>query len=207
MSYIVGLTGGIGSGKSAAADLFAEKGIVVVDADAIAHSVTGPGHPALEQIRAAFGAEYVIPGGGMDRVRMRQRVFSDAEAKRRLEEILHPIIRQEVRTRLAEVSSPYVILMVPLLLETGAYRDIIRRLVVVDCSEETQVRRTIARSKLTRQEVLAIMANQIDRASRLSQADDVLSNDDGLEELGRRVEALHRRYLALAEEMQPPAVG
>jgi dephospho-CoA kinase len=200
--YCVGLTGGIGSGKSSAADEFAELGIALVDSDAIAHELTRPGGSAITALRAEFGAEYITAHGALDRPRMRGLVFEDAGAKRRLEGVLHPLIRQETTARVAAARAPYVVLVVPLLLETGAYRELVQRVLVVDCSEATQIARTMARSGLTESEVRAIMAAQLPRAERVARADDVITNDGDRAALREQVRALHERYLALAAAMR-----
>ena len=195
MRFVVGLTGGIGSGKSAVAALFAELGADIVDTDAIAHQLTGRGGAAIEPIRAAFGGSVITPEGALDRAAMRRLVFSDPAAKQRLEAILHPMIRVEADLRCVSAQGAYVILVVPLLVETGSYRGRVDRILVVDCAEATQVARTMARSGLTEAEVRAIMAVQAGREARLAAADDVIDNDGGLEALRAQVEALHRRYL------------
>ena len=198
MPYCIGLTGGIGSGKSKAADMFADLGAAVVDTDAISHDLTAPGGAAMPLIEQAFGAEYLREDGSLDRARMRSLVFSNLEAKRGLEAILHPLIRARVRERVGEGGAPYVMIVVPLLLETGSYRDLIERVLVVDCDESQQVARTMARSRLDEDEVRRIMAAQVPRAERLRAADDVLVNDADIKTLRSRVEALHRKYLTEA---------
>ncbi|HYH42049.1 MAG TPA: dephospho-CoA kinase [Burkholderiales bacterium] len=198
MAFNVGLTGGIGSGKSRAADIFAELGAAVIDTDAISHELTRPGGAAMEPIRHAFGAEYVHADGSLDRPRMRSRVFSDPEARRALEAILHPLIREAVRAGIAAAKAPYVMLVVPLLLETGSYRDLLDRIVVVDCDESQQISRTMARSRLAEDEVKRIMDAQIPRADRVRAADDVIANDGDINQLRERVAALHRTYLDAA---------
>jgi dephospho-CoA kinase len=200
MPYCVGLTGGIGSGKSAASDLFAALGAGVVDTDEISRALTAPGGAAIEPIRQAFGKECVAGDGGLDRARMRKLVFGDAEAKRKLEGILHPRIRERLRADVAAARQPYVVAVIPLLFETGAYRDLLQRVLVVDCDEGEQVRRASARSGLSAQEVRAIMAAQLPRAERVKRADDVLANDGSLEDLRGRVARLHERYLELARK-------
>lgn len=198
--FCVGLTGGIGCGKSSAAGMFMALGAGVIDTDDIARDLTRPGGEAMAAIREAFGPEYVMADGSLDRRKMRRLAFSEPRARKKLESILHPLIREEVRRRVAASSAPYAIVVVPLLLETGAYRDLVARVAVVDCSEALQLARTTARSGLTEAEVRAIMAAQLPRAERLAAADDVLNNDGDLESLHRQVEALHRKYLALARE-------
>jgi dephospho-CoA kinase len=196
--YCVGLTGGIGSGKSSAADEFAALGAALVDSDAIAHELTRPGGSAIAALRAEFGAEYITAEGALDRARMRTLVFGDAAAKRRLEGLLHPLIRQQTTAHVAAAHGPYVVLVVPLLLETGAYRELVQRVLVVDCSEDTQIARTMARSGLTESEVRAIMTAQLPRAERVALADDVITNEGDRAALREQVRALHERYLALA---------
>ena len=198
MTYCIGLTGGIGSGKSSAAEIFRELGAGVVDTDAIAHDLTRPGGAALTAIRSQFGAEYIAADGGLDRPKMRRLVFSDPASKKSLEAILHPRIRAESEARIAAAREPYVIIAVPLLLETGAYNALIDRVLVVDCAEEQQVARTMQRSAIIADEVRAIVATQLPRSERLARADDVLHNDADMAALRRQAEALHGKYLALA---------
>lgn len=198
MPFCVGLTGGIGSGKSTAAILFAELGAAVVDTDAISHELTRTGGRAIDAIRDAFGAGYIAADGSLDRSRMRERVFSDPAAKSSLEAILHPLIRERSRADVAAAKHPYVILVVPLLLETGAYRDMTRRVLVVDCSEAKQIERATNRSRLSVAEVQAIMASQLPRAERRARADDVIDNDGSIESLRRQAGELHAKYLTLA---------
>jgi dephospho-CoA kinase len=198
MPYCVGLTGGIGSGKSTAASAFEALGAAVVDTDAISHEITAPGGAAMSTIRSQFGPDYVAASGGLDRGRMRGLVFQDAAAKAKLEAILHPMIRETARARARAARAPYVILVVPLLLETGACLELARRVLVVDCSEARQIERATRRSGLSAAEVRAIMAAQLPRAERLARADDVLDNDGGMDALERQVGELHARYLELA---------
>jgi dephospho-CoA kinase len=198
MPLCIGLTGGIGSGKSSAARLFEALGAAVIDTDAIAHELTRVGGAALDAIRCAFGDEYIAADGGLDRSRMRRLVFSNRAARANLEAILHPLIRDETRARVAAARAPYIVIVVPLLLETGAYSDLTDRVLVVDCSENAQIARTAARSGLTEPEVRAIMATQVSRSQRLAAAHDVLHNDGDLAALGEKVQALHLRYLSLA---------
>ncbi len=198
MPYVVGLTGGIGSGKSAAAQMFEALGATVVDTDAIAHALTAAGGAAIAPIRAAFGADYITAEGALSRARMRELVFADAGKKSVLEAILHPLIRQRSGELVRAARSPYVILMVPLLIESGNYRGRCQRILVVDCPEELQVERVVARSGISAAQVRAIMATQASRAARLAAADDVIDNSRDPAHLRREVEALHRRYLQLA---------
>ena len=198
MSYIVGLTGGIGSGKSAAAQAFEELGITAIDTDAIAHALTAAGGAAIAPIGTAFGADYLTPEGALDRARMRALVFADAEKKRLLEAILHPMIRARTGELAQAARSAYVILMVPLLIESNDYRQRCQRILVVDCPEELQVARVMTRSGLAAEQVRAIMASQVTREARLAAADDVIDNSRNLAHLRRQVKALHARYLQLA---------
>ncbi len=194
----IGLTGGIGCGKSAAAEIFAQFGAAVIDTDQIARQLTETGRPALLAIGEQFGADYLLPDGSLDRPRLRRRVFADTDAKKKLEHILHPLIKEEVRKRLADVQAPYVVIVVPLLLETGNYGDLTQRVLVVDCSEAQQVARVMARSNLTAEEVRAIMAAQINRAERLRRADDLCKNHGDLSALQNQVLQLHQKYQQLA---------
>lgn len=200
---IVGLTGGIGCGKSAAAEIFTRLGAAVIDTDQIAHQLTALGQPALTAIRGQFGADYFLSDGNLDRARLRKLIFSDAAAKKQLEALLHPLIQEEVRGRLITVQSPYTIVAVPLLLETGAYHELVQRILVVDCSEEQQVERVMARSRLSEEEVRAIMASQISRSERLRLADDIIDNHGDRSALQQQVERLHRRYLQLGRVNTP----
>jgi dephospho-CoA kinase len=198
MTFIVGLTGGIGSGKSAAATLFGELGAAVVDTDAIAHELTAPGGAAIAPIRSVFGDEVVAASGALDRAAMRRKVFADAHSKARLEAILHPMIRAEADRRSAAARAPYVVLVVPLLVESGSNSSRVQRVVVVDCPEEVQVARVMSRSGLSAEEARAIMAAQVGREKRLAAADDVIDNGGELAALRPQVEALHRQYLEMA---------
>ncbi len=195
MPFCVGLTGGIGSGKSRAAALFAGAGAAVVDTDAISHELTGVNGAAMADIRKIFGAAAVAADGSMDRVAMRRRVFGDPEERQRLENLLHPLIRERARARVSQSAAPYALLVVPLLLETGAYRDLIDRVLVVDCPESQQIARTMTRSGLAEDAIRAIMAAQLPRAERLARADDVIRNDGDLAHLQTQVLNLHRQYL------------
>lgn len=197
--FCVGLTGGIASGKSSAAALFEELGAAVVDTDAIAHELTRPGGAAMEKIRLAFGPSFVAADGSLERAKMRQLVFNDPDAKARLEGILHPLIREQARARILAAQQPYVIVVVPLLIETGAYRDLIQRVLVVDCGEEQQVARAMQRSQLKEGEVRSILAAQLSRTERLKGADDVIDNNGGMKALRMQVQKLHASYLSLAQ--------
>lgn len=196
--FVVGLTGGIGSGKSAVADLFEAHGACIVDTDRIAHELTAPGGLAMVAIRETFGDGVVAPDGALNRAAMRALAFELPDARKQLEAILHPMIREESARRCAEAATPYVILAVPLLIESGTYRERVARLCVVDCPETLQVDRVMRRSGLEESQVRAIMAVQASRAQRLAAADDVIDNSGALEGLQGQVDVLHRRYLGLA---------
>jgi dephospho-CoA kinase len=192
--FVVGLTGGIGSGKSAAADEFARLGATVVDTDVIAHELTAKGGAALPHIEKRFGKAF-IAAGAMDRKRMRDHVFNNPAAKRALEGVLHPMIRAESARRIAAAAGPYVIHVVPLLVESPDYRKRVDRVLVVDVPEGTQVERVSSRSGLSEDEVRAIMRTQVPRAERLAAADDVIDNAGPREALRTQVAALHQKYL------------
>ncbi len=201
MNFVVGLTGGIGSGKSTVAELFAGHGVAIVDADAVAHALTAPGGRGIAPLRAAFGDSILRADGALDRLAMRAQAFSDPQVKERLEAILHPMIRDACEAAIGEaVDAPYVMLVVPLLVESGAYAKRIDRLLVVDCPEETQVARVVARSGLPADEVRRIMSTQSTRARRLAAASDVLDNAGGTAALQLPVARLHAEYCALAQE-------
>ena len=202
MHLVVGLTGGIGSGKSAAADEFARLGVAVVDTDVIAHELTEPGGAAIAELRRLFGGAFIDATGAMDRERMRQLVFADPAAKQRLESILHPLIRAESQRRIADafadLAAPYAVLVVPLLVESAGYRERVGRVLVVDCPEALQVARVRQRSALAEDAIRRIIATQIQRESRLAAADDVIDNSGSIAALQQRVRELHGKYLALA---------
>jgi dephospho-CoA kinase len=194
---VVGLTGGIGSGKSTVAGMFQQLGIPVIDADAIAREMVAPGQPALEEIIAAFGPQSLDASGGLDRMRMRKLVFSDPALRRRLEAILHPRVRREIIARTRSIRSPYCIVMVPLLLEANQ-QDLVDRILIVEAQRENRIARVAMRNGVTRHEIDAIIAAQADRDSRLAAADEVIHNDDSLEELARQVRCHHEKYLRIA---------
>ena len=196
--YTVGLTGGIGSGKSTVARAFEAHGVEIVDADALAHGLTAPGGAAIPALRAAFGDEVIDATGALDRARMRRIAFADPGARKRLEAILHPMIRAETGRLAQRARSPYLILMIPLLVESGDPRERCDRVLVVDCPEAEQIRRVMARSGLARTDVEAIMATQASRANRLAAADDVVDNSGEPTGIDAQVAMLHRRYLGLA---------
>lgn len=194
--YVVALTGGIGSGKSEAASLFAKLGVPVVDVDAISHALTDKPTALTASIGAAFGAEYLTPEGALDRAKMRALVFSNATVREKLSAILHPAIYEEALRQLqAHADAPYQLLVIPLLLESPRYLPLVQRILVVDCDEATQIRRVMARSQLDETEVKRIMAAQTSREARLTRADDVLENDENLQALAKKIEQLHKKYL------------
>jgi dephospho-CoA kinase len=193
--FAIGLTGGIGCGKTTVADLFAARGASVIDTDQIAHSLTAPGGAAMPALIEAFGPGFATPDGALDRARMRTLVFADPDARARLEAVLHPRIREATAGAALLATGPYVIFVVPLLIESGTWRERVARVLAIDCPEATQVARVIARNNMTEDQVRAIMAAQVTRARRLEAADDVILNDDGLDALLPQVERLHAFYL------------
>jgi dephospho-CoA kinase len=195
---VVGLTGGIGSGKSTVARLFEAKGVPVIDADQIARDLVQPGQPALNEIRQAFGDVIDAGTGCLDRRHLAERVFADPAARRRLESILHPRIRRIMQHRVARLQSPYAILVIPLLLEAGQ-TDLVDRVLVVDLPEAEQLRRVEQRDQRDEAQIRAIMANQVPRLQRLQAADDIIDNAGGMDELRRQTNRLHRCYLELAD--------
>jgi dephospho-CoA kinase len=198
VTFVVGLTGGIGSGKSAAADAFEKLGAAVVDTDRIAHDLTRAGGAAIAGVRALFGDAAIAADGAMDRKAVRERVFSDPASKRRLEALLHPMIRAESERQIAAATGPYVVHVVPLLVESADYRKRVQRVLVVDCPEALQVERVRARSGLSAAEVEAILRSQVSRAQRLAAADDVIDNSGTIAALQDQVRKLHQTYLGLA---------
>jgi len=198
---VVSLTGGIGAGKSAVSDRFAALGIKVVDADVASREVVKPGSFALERIRERFGEAVIASDGTLDRTALRRVVFDDAEARTWLERLLHPRIGEYMRTETLRATSPYVVVVSPLLVENGRPRRAPGRILVVDAPEAAQLERTMRRDGDDESRVRAIMATQASRAERLARADDVIVNDGDLAELDRAVLELHGRYLALAESL------
>ena len=196
MRFVVGLTGGIGSGKSAAAEEFGRLGATVVDTDAIAHDLTQAGGAATGQVRGLFGDDYIDAEGAMDRAKVRALVFRDSAARKRLEALLHPMIRAESERRIAAAGGPYVIHVVPLLLENPGSRERVARVLVVDCPESVQVARVRRRSSLSEDEVRQVIGAQIKREDRVAAADDVIDNSSSLDALHKQVRELHARYLA-----------
>lgn len=198
MSFLVGLTGGIGSGKTTVAEAFAALGVEVIDTDLLAHHLSAVGQPGFTAIVAAFGHQFLQPDGELDRAALRRLVFTDARARARLEGILHPLIGAEVARRVERWVGAYGVIVVPLLLERPGLRSLVHRVLVVDCPEAEQVRRVVARSGLEPAEVRAIMATQLDREQRLAAADDVLDNAGKPAAIAAQVAALERRYRELA---------
>jgi dephospho-CoA kinase len=195
MSFVVGLTGGIGSGKSAAAAEFERLGATVVDTDAIAHELTRAGGAAIAELQKLFGKDAIEENGAMDRKKMRDRVFADPAAKKALEALLHPLIREESRRRISAAHGPYVVHVVPLLIESPDYRSRVDRVLVIDAPVELQLERVRLRSGLSEAEVRAIVAAQTTREQRLAAADDVIENRGTIDALRKQVAAFHRRYL------------
>ena len=196
--FAVGLTGGIGSGKTTVANLFAQCGAAVVDTDQIAHKLTEAGGAAIPAILAHFGDTFIGADGAMDRAKMRERVFSNQEEKKNLEAILHPLIRVETERAAVQSSVPYLLFVVPLLVESGTWKQRVSRVLVVDCPEPLQVARVMKRNGLGQSQVLAIMAAQVPREIRLAAADDVIMNDGDGSALVPQVERLHAIYLELS---------
>lgn len=194
---IVGLTGGIGSGKSTVAERFAARDVPVIDADVIAREVVEPGTPGLARIVEAFGRDILDENGRLDRSRLGARVFQDPESRKRLEAILHPLIRAEMQRRITHITAPYCVLVIPLLIETGQ-TDLVHRVLVVDTPRELQYRRVAARDNRPRAEIEAILDVQASREDRLAAAHDVIVNDADLDALDRQVARLHQRYLELS---------
>jgi dephospho-CoA kinase len=196
---VVGLTGGIGSGKSTVSAIFESLGVPVIDADQLAHRLVEPGQPALDEIRNAFGETCITPDGQLDRAFIRQRVFSNSKEKHKLEAILHPKIRNRILTWISTQNSPYCLVVIPLLLESGQ-SDLVDRILVVDTTENEQLKRVAARDRLTHNVILAIMNTQTDRETRLAGADDIIENSGDITSLESQVKALHSTYLEISHD-------
>jgi dephospho-CoA kinase len=193
----IGLTGGIGSGKSTVAALLAMRGVPVIDTDELARHLSEPGQPAFDEIVHTFSTEILDENHRIDRNKLRQRVFESENERQRLEAILHPRIREAVQEKLAHIEAPYCVIVVPLLIESG-FTDLTDRILVIDTLENVQIHRTAARSGLTEPEIRTIMSAQVSRAQRLQKADDVIDNNSDLKHLETEVERLHQWYLSLA---------
>ena len=197
---LIGLTGGIGSGKTTVSDLLAKLGAGIVDADLIAHQITAPNGAAICLIEKQFGSEFIAADGALNREKMRALVFNSLEARKSLETITHPLIRQETARQALQLNkdgAPYLVFVVPLLIESGSWKDLIDRLVVVDCPKETQINRVMQRSNLTQEEVERILVAQASREERLKHADVVIENQGSLKELEAEVENLHQKILQI----------
>ncbi len=197
MSLVIGVTGGIGSGKTAVTDRFQSLGITVVDADLASRVIVEPGRPALTEIEAHFGPNAIAEDGTLDRRALRDIVFSNPDERKWLEQLTHPLIGQEIMSQLQASQSPYTVLVSPLLLESAQHQ-MAQRILVIDVPVETQITRTVSRDDATEDGVKAIIDVQMDRETRLRKADDVITNDKTLNELHNKVDALHNNYLALA---------
>lgn len=201
MNYLVGLTGGIGSGKSTVADIFAALGVRIIDTDLISHQLTQSGGAAIPAIRDTFGPHLINVQGALDRNRMRELVFNHPAEKKLLEEILHPLIFAQTKQQAASHSdAPYSMIVVPLLFESGRYTGWLQRVITVDCPEDSQIIRTTQRSKLDEAAVRAIMAQQLGREERLALSDEIILNNGSLDDLKKQIVGLHRRLSALATE-------
>jgi dephospho-CoA kinase len=196
---VVGLTGGIASGKSLVGAMFVKLGAVLIDTDVIAREVVTRGEPGLAAIVAEFGAGVLSPSGDLNRPALRSLVFADEAKRRKLEEILHPLIRSRTRAKLAELSLPYALVAVPLLVETS-FGELVDRILVVDCPESLQLERLMRRDAIPKPEALAMLKAQVDRATRLKAAHDIIDNSGTTEATRRQVELTHRRYLDLAAQ-------
>ena len=195
---VIGLTGGIGSGKSTVAEMFESLGVPIIDMDRIARQIVEPGQPALTQIKQAFGEKIVAASGQLNRQQLSKIIFDSAERRHQLEAILHPLIRQETTRQLAELKSPYCIVVIPLLLESEQ-RSLVDRVLVVDVPESLQITRTMQRDGISAAQVRKILAAQVGRDSRLNAADDVIDNSAAMEDIRHRVDELDQQYRALSE--------
>jgi len=198
--FCIGLTGGIGSGKSLVADMLQTLGAAVIDTDVIAHDLTGPGGAAMTAIRTAFGSTLIRPDGALDRAAMREQAFSNPQTRQRLQDILHPMILREVEIQATQARGPYTVFVVPLLVESGRWRARVARICVVDCEEDTQRARVHRRSGLALSQIARIMQSQATRATRLAVADDIIDNraNTSLTALRAQVHSLHARWRTLA---------
>lgn len=199
MTFVVGLTGGIGCGKSSASQFFSDLGIDVIDTDIIARQLTQPNGSAISLIQNTFGSSIIATDGTLDRNKMRDLVFANSELRHKLEQILHPLILKAVIRRIKQSQAPYVIVVIPLLFETNDYNHLIRHILVIDCDEQQQLLRTMERSNLSEQKVRSIMATQVTRETRIQKADDVILNNQDIEYLKAQILLLHHKYLALSK--------
>ena len=200
--FTIGLTGGIGSGKTTVADFFAKLGVGIIDTDLISHALTAPSGVAIEPIRASFGAEFILPSGALNRSTMRELIFQNADAREKLEAILHPLIRHSCEIESTKFQSPYVIFVVPLLVESGTWLQRVNQVLVVDCSETLQIERVIRRNGLSIEQINRIMATQASRSERNKHANDIIDSSVNLTELQTQVLVLHQKYLEKALNMQ-----
>lgn len=200
MTFVVGLTGGIGCGKSSTSQIFSDLGVDVIDTDVISRELTQSGGSAIRVIQNTFGDAFITTDGALDRNKMRNLIFSRSDARLKLEKILHPLILEETVLQVKQSQSPYSIIVIPLLFETNDYDNIVRRTLVVDCDEQKQLLRTMARNHLSEQKVRAIMATQLSREARLQKADDIIINDQDIDHLRMQVLQLHHKYLMLSEK-------
>ena len=196
--YKIGLTGGIGCGKSTVSDLFKQHSIAVIDADEIAHQLVAPRQKALQQIRVHFGSRFINADGSLQRSLLRDWVFQDAEKKRHLENILHPLVHAEIDQQLRRLSSPYALISIPLLIETDM-QSLVDHILVIDCPREMQINRVKLRDKLTDSQISAIINNQVSRTKRLVHADSIIDNTQGLRDLSQQVNTLHQQFLKQAQ--------
>ncbi|MFQ6372488.1 dephospho-CoA kinase [Shewanella sp. YIC-542] len=199
--YIVGLTGGIGCGKTTIANLFAEQGVAIIDADVIARDVVAPGSPGLAQIVGHFGSHMLNADGTLNRRQLREKVFAEPQQRAWLNQLLHPMIRQQLLAQAQAATSPYAIMVVPLLFENGL-ECLVDHTLVIDIATEAQIRRTIDRDHVSKQQVINIINSQISREQRLAKADDVINNEGDVGSLRTQVLALHNNYLKQSEKAQ-----
>ncbi|MCL6269277.1 dephospho-CoA kinase [Sansalvadorimonas sp. 2012CJ34-2] len=195
--FVVGVTGGIGCGKTSVTDYLAGKGIIIADADQAARVVVMPGQPALQSIAQHFGENLILPDGQLNRRALRDIIFDNETERRWLEQLLHPLIFQQINFELEQATSPYVVLVSPLLIETSQHQ-LVNRILVIDVSEETQIARTMNRDGVPREQAEAILRSQSDRQNRLNKADDVVDNSGSLEQLHQQLDKLHQTYLDMA---------
>ncbi len=203
MTTVIGLTGGIACGKTTASNFFAEQGIEIIDADIAAREVVAPGEPALTEIATRFGDEVLQPDGSLDRKKMRELVFADADKRKQLEAILHPRIRQRLRKQLEQAKGPYVIFSVPLMFESGLDQ-LTDRVLVIDVSPEVQRQRLIERDGSSVEQANAIVSAQMPREERNSRADDIVDNSTNLDDFISQLTSIHAVYLQLANRVDNP---